>query len=300
MIDGNGAARDLDLRRLRMFVAVVDAPSLRVAADGLFISQQALSTAIRELERQLGVSLFSRSQRSLIPTPAGMALYRGAVPLLAGGEHLTSEVRLVDADVPDPFTIGHTPDLAPSEVFQIIEPVVLEDPALPITVRPVFADQVRDQLLAGDLDLALSRGVEYPSDLAAVIATHHELRLAVRAGHPLADNARCEMKDLAPHPIVVWEPEHESEYTDMLVSYCRRGGFDPEVIVSTLRGTPPHTAVVAHPAACAFVTNEPGWIYLNRIRIIEIADPPMAPVRAMWLPNTAPKLRNRILDSVVP
>lgn len=296
MLGGN--VRDLDLRRLRMFVAVIEAPSLRVAADGLYISQQALSTAIRELERQLGVSLFSRTQRSLTPTSAGLALYQGAVPLLAGGDHLAAEVQLVDADVPDPFTIGHTPDLAPSEVFEIIEPVVLEDPKLPITVRPVFADHVRDELLAGTIDLALGRGQEYPVDLAAVIATHHELRVAVGSGHPLAKQSSIQMKDLAPHPIVVGEPEQESEYTALLVSFCRRAGFEPQTIVSTLRGTPPHTAVIAHPAACAFVTNQPGWISLRRIRIVEITDAPMAPVRALWLPNTAPKLRNRILDAV--
>ena len=85
--------RDIDLRRLRMFAVVMESPSLRVAADALFISQQALSSAIRELERQLGVELFSRSRRSLTPTPAGEALYRGAVPLLAGGEQLVTHVR---------------------------------------------------------------------------------------------------------------------------------------------------------------------------------------------------------------
>ena len=47
---GEPGLRDIDLRRLRMFVVVMEAPSLRVAADDLFISQQALSSAIRELE----------------------------------------------------------------------------------------------------------------------------------------------------------------------------------------------------------------------------------------------------------
>ncbi len=66
-------------------------------------------------------------------------------------------------------------------------------------------------------------------------------------------------------------------------------------LLSTLLGTPPHTAVIAHPQACAFVTNEPGWLYGNTIRIVEFTDPPFAPVRAMWLPNTASPLRRRIL-----
>ena len=287
--------RDIDLRRLRMFAVVMESPSLRVAADALFISQQALSSAIRELERQLGVELFSRSRRSLTPTPAGEALYRGAVPLLAGGEQLVTHVRRVDAGAPAPFVIGHAPDLASSEVFRIIEPVVLADPSIPITVRPVFADAMREELLSGAIDLALGRGVAAPPDMATTIATQHELRLAFRGDHPLAAHERVDMAALADYEIVVWGPEHEYEYTDILVGLCRRAGFEPRIILSTLLGTPPHTAVIAHPQACAFVTNEPGWLYGNTIRIVEFTDPPFAPVRAMWLPNTASPLRRRIL-----
>ncbi len=291
---------DIDLRRLRMFVTVMEAPSLRAAADELFITQQALSSAIRELERHLGVELFSRSRRNLTATAAGEAMYRGAVTLLAGGEHLVSQVRLVDRASPNPFVIGHAPDLAPSEVFQIIEPVVREDPSAPITVRPVFAEQMRDELIAGTIDLALGRGVANPTDLAATIATQHVLRLAVQSDHPLAQHDQVEVSSLADFEIVVWGAEHETEYTDILVAICRRAGFEPRMIVSTLLGTPPHTAVIAHPKACAFVTNEPGWLYENRIRIIEFTDPPMAPVRALWLPNTASIMRQKILDSVTP
>ncbi|MFT4042951.1 MAG: LysR family transcriptional regulator [Gordonia sp. (in: high G+C Gram-positive bacteria)] len=288
--------RDLDLRRLRMFVEVVEAPSLRVAAERLFISQQALSAAIRDLERHLGVELFSRARRSLTPTPAGTALYNGAIPLLAGGAHLASEVRMIDAQNPDPYTVGYTPGLAPSEVFQVIEGAVLQDLSMPITVRPVSADLIRDELLAGTIDMALARTAETPLDLAGAIATRHELRLAVNAHHPLAGRETCSMKDLASCQIVI--SELEPDYTNMIVSYCRRAGLEPDIIFSNLRGTPPHMSVIAHPRAVAFVTNQPGWFYDNQIRVVSFDDPPMTPVMALWLPSTAATVRNRILDSV--
>lgn len=279
-----------------MFVEVVESPSLRVAAERLFISQQALSSAMRDLERQLGVELFSRSRRSLTPTPAATALYQGAVPLLAGSSHLVSEVRLIDAQNPDPYTVGYTAGLAPSEVFQLLEGAVLADRSLPITVRPVPPTQIRDDLLAGNVDLVLARCIQVPPDLAGAIATRHELRLAVNARHPLAAGDSCSMRQLADCLIVV--SELEEDYMNMIVSYCRRAGFEPEIVVSNLRGTPPHTAVIAHPHACAFVTNQPGWLYGDQIRIISFEDPPMTPVMAMWLPNTSATVRNRILDSV--
>ncbi|GAB23285.1 putative LysR family transcriptional regulator [Gordonia polyisoprenivorans NBRC 16320 = JCM 10675] len=288
--------RDLDLRRLRMFMAVVDAPSLRVAAERLYISQQALSVAIRELERQLDVELFSRSRRTLTPTPAGVALYEGAIPLLAGGSNLAAEVKMIDDNKPDPFSIGHTPGLAPSEVFQVIEGAVLADPSLLITVKPLWPGDIRDAIMSGDVDMVLARSHTAPTDLAGAIATRHELRLAVNADNPLSENPTCAMRDLADHPIVV--SELEDDYKNMIVSYCRRAGFEPEIVVSNLRGTPPHMSVITHPDACAFVTNQPGWLYQNQIRVVSFDDPPMTPVMAMWLPNTASRIRNAILDAV--
>lgn len=277
-------------------MAVVDAPSLRVAAERLYISQQALSVAIRELERQLDVELFSRSRRTLTPTPAGVALYEGAIPLLAGGSNLAAEVKMIDDNKPDPFSIGHTPGLAPSEVFQVIEGAVLADPSLLITVKPLWPGDIRDAIMSGDVDMVLARSHTAPTDLAGAIATRHELRLAVNADNPLSENPTCAMRDLADHPIVV--SELEDDYKNMIVSYCRRAGFEPEIVVSNLRGTPPHMSVITHPDACAFVTNQPGWLYQNQIRVVSFDDPPMTPVMAMWLPNTASRIRNAILDAV--
>lgn len=281
-----------------MFVTVADAPNLRVAADDMWISQQAVSSAIKELERALGVALFSRTRRSLTLTRAGEVLYRGARPLLAGGQQLTTKVRRAGEDRPDPFVIGHTPDLAPSEVFNLVEPVVLADPSIPISVRPVFADAIREELLGGQIDLALRRGIGPPPELAGIVAAYHRLRLAVGADHPLARHDRVALEDLADHEIVVPGAVEDTEYSQILVSICQGAGFEPKVVVSTLRGTPPHTAVIAHPNAGAFVTNEPGWVSGNRIRVIELTDGPSAPMQAVWLPHTESEIRTKILDSV--
>ncbi|WAC56764.1 LysR family transcriptional regulator [Gordonia sp. SL306] len=293
---------DLDLRRLRMFVTVAEAPSLRVAAEKMFMTQQAASSAIKELERTLGVELFSRTRRSLMLTQAGETLYRGAAALLAGGNQLTAMVQAAGAASIRPYVIGHTPNLAPSEVFTVIEPVVIADPSVPITVRLIFADQIRAELLDGHIDLALRRGIQTPLDLAGTIAGNHELRLAVGSDHPLAQYDRVGLGGLTEYEIVVSvaEPEEDSEYIRMLISICQAAGFEPRLTVSRLRGTPPHTAVIAHPQACTFVTNEPGWLYGNRIRVIDIAESPTMPVQAMWLPHTTSDIRNRIVASLRP
>ncbi|WP_261774641.1 LysR family transcriptional regulator, partial [Nocardia neocaledoniensis] len=74
--------RPLDLYRLQQFLAVADHAGFTSAATELHLTQQAVSAAIGQLERQLGVSLFDRSGRKLRTTEAGAVLREGARVLL--------------------------------------------------------------------------------------------------------------------------------------------------------------------------------------------------------------------------
>ncbi|MFF7729459.1 LysR family transcriptional regulator [Streptomyces sp. NPDC008001] len=66
---------DLDLRKLRYFVAVAEHRHFGRAAQALFIAQPVLSRQIRAFEQELGCPLFTRTTRSVELTPAGQQLY---------------------------------------------------------------------------------------------------------------------------------------------------------------------------------------------------------------------------------
>lgn len=295
--EGSSLANLLDSRRLFQFVVAAEAPTLAAAAAELFITQQALSSAIRQLERDLGVELFSRAQRSLQLTDAGHELYTGARPLLAGIRVLANATRNF-SNPQRAFVIGHSPAISSEEVYRIIEPAVIAAPPVSITVRQVFPGTMRDGLLDGSLDLALRRGVDMPTDLATDTLLYQPLRIAVVQSHPLAASDRIDITAIADYPIVVWSPPRHSFYTDLLVSHCRRSGFEPQLLVNPVQGTPPYTAVLAHPDHCAFVTDDPGVVYRGKVRVIEIADPPLVPVQAVWLPHSVSAIRNRLFEAV--
>jgi DNA-binding transcriptional LysR family regulator len=61
----------MDVRHLSVFVAVAQEMSFTRAADSLLLAQSAVSTTVRELERELGVELFDRSHRQIRLTGAG-------------------------------------------------------------------------------------------------------------------------------------------------------------------------------------------------------------------------------------
>ena len=286
-----------DIRRLEQFVAVAESPTLAAAAGRLFVTQQALSTAIKRLERELDVELFNREHRGLTLTAAGTELLRSARPVLTGARHLTRSVREAAVGTTPSFVIGHSPALSGAEVFSVFERALLSHLQLSVTVRPIYPRAFADDLLTGTVDLVLRRGVDTPEGLASTILGYSELRLAMAAEHPLATEPQIAIADLAQYPIIMWAPERKSFYADFLVSYCRRNGFEPKLRINRVQGTPPTTAVLVDPEACAFVTAAPGPAHDGRVVVKEFDDPPLSPVQALWLPHTESAFRTDVLSS---
>lgn len=84
---------DLDLRKLRYFVAVATTLNFRRAAEDLYLAQPVLSRQIRALENELGLTLFDRGPRGTELTPAGAGLLADATRLLADASALARRLK---------------------------------------------------------------------------------------------------------------------------------------------------------------------------------------------------------------
>src|SRR3954470_11720419 len=80
----------MNLRQLRYVVATADHGTMTAAAQALFVAQPALSRAIRELERELGVELFARARRGGAPTDTGEEIVRYARDALRAVDAITA------------------------------------------------------------------------------------------------------------------------------------------------------------------------------------------------------------------
>ncbi|MEJ2247915.1 MAG: LysR family transcriptional regulator [Acidobacteriota bacterium] len=72
----------MELRHLRYFVAVAEQLHFRHAAEIMHVAQPALSQQIKQLEEEIGVTLFERSRHKVRLTPAGKAFLENALRIL--------------------------------------------------------------------------------------------------------------------------------------------------------------------------------------------------------------------------
>ena len=144
---------DLDLRKLRYFVAVADRLHFGRAADELHIAQPALSRQIRALEQDLGASLFTRDRHGVALTDAGRQLLADAGPLLASAHAVRRRVT-VAARGSRRLAVGFRagiPVIPATRAFEARHPDVVVD------VQRMEWDDQAPMLLDGRVDVGYVR-----------------------------------------------------------------------------------------------------------------------------------------------
>jgi DNA-binding transcriptional LysR family regulator len=216
---------DLEVRQLRYFVAVAEELHFGRAAERLGMAQPPLSRAIREMERNLGVTLMERTTRRVTLTPAGETLLRDARTAL---DAVTAAARRArQAGQPQPgLRLALKADYDGGLLPQIFAAYQNEPAALPVELVLGGRGQQEPALRDGRADLALlsrpfdDRGLDVeplltePRLLALAatdpLAAHTSLRLADLKGRVLPDGRPADREGLPPaaaaHPVVAPAP----------------------------------------------------------------------------------------------
>ncbi|HWD80829.1 MAG TPA: LysR substrate-binding domain-containing protein [Kribbella sp.] len=208
---------DLDLRKLRYFVAVADELHFGRAAERLHIAQPVLSRQIRALEDELRAQLFVRTKRTTELTAAGRQLLDDARPLLASADATRRRVARA-ARGAKTFTIGFMPGLTVTEAVRAFG---ARHPELEIElIRTTWDDQV-DVLHDGRVDVSV---VRLPIDQSGLTVRplFDEPRVAMLpADHRLAGKPVVDITDLADEHLLQ-DPDAVPEWRDIAVELRTR------------------------------------------------------------------------------
>jgi LysR family transcriptional regulator, regulator for genes of the gallate degradation pathway len=185
-------------RSVRAFVALTEQHHMPSVAESLGITQPAVSIAVRQLEDSIGVALFERTARGMMPTPAGAALALRLKRALAEIRHAVADIASLRGVTQGTVTVGALPLGRTRVLPESISGVVTKYPGLRVATMEGSFEALAANLRAGDLDFILGalRPVEYASDLQGEPLAEDGLGIVCRRGHPWAGRKHLPDRDL--------------------------------------------------------------------------------------------------------
>lgn len=284
-----------DLRLLRYFVAVAEERNFTRAAERLHIAQPPLSTAIRQLEQQLGVQLLERTSREVRLTPAGELLLTRGAALLAQADATFAAVRELVHAPEGRLRLGTTPSARLALTPALLAACAEHAPGVMLyTGEDTTASMLRD-LRAGRLDLVLAfcsddvRGLERLRLCDAPAVVH------VAAAHPLAGRASVALAELRDEPFLVAGSEDSAGWSAAVVEACRAAGFDPRTVPDPyadlgVRAVREGLGVVLYPRL-AYPSEMAGSV------LVELAPPVTLPFELVWSGARSSGALQAVLDA---
>ena len=217
----------MEIRQLHYFVTVARTRHFGRAAERLHMAQSPLSQAIRQLETQLGVTLFTRTTRRVELTPAGEALLQDAERILDSIEAAQTRVRLVSAGNTGLLRVGSTGLAALRQLPQLARIAAREVPGLVLRFQPDLLTPVQEAALEEDrIDLAVLRPPLRRTGLSSRLITRERLLLAVPLSHRLAGEEPVGLAELRDEDFVVYGVP-DSVVDTVVTQACLAVGFLP-------------------------------------------------------------------------
>ncbi|MBN3760810.1 LysR substrate-binding domain-containing protein [Burkholderia sp. Ac-20365] len=196
---------NLKARHLRLLVTIDTYRNLSQVAEVTHVTLPAVSKSLTELERGLGLTLFTRTAQGLVPTPYGECLTRHARAMLHVLHQARDELKALSAGTEGKIEIGVLPASAYILLTQALNLLKHRSPGTNVKVVEGTTASLLPELWQGHLDLIVGR---LPAPDALRSFEERELleepvALVTGRQHPLARKKTLKWSDLLPYPWIL-------------------------------------------------------------------------------------------------
>lgn len=206
--------KNIKLQNLRYFVAVYEEGSISAAARKVNATQSGVSVQIRDLEEQLGVSLFDRVSSGVAATRAGDRIYASAIRILREVSRLGDEAANLSGQLTGEVKIGAMPTFARAILGPVLCAYCNEYPLVDVKVTEGYSARLVDMVLSEALDFAIVPGGQIPAGLRSTFLDSDLELLATSTPIPGVHKV-ADLRTLPPLRLALPGPEN-----------ARRGNID--------------------------------------------------------------------------
>ena len=279
----------MTLSELRFVVAVARERNFRRASEKCYVSQPALSLAIKKLEDDLGVKIFERSRTDITATPIGEKIIEQAIKALEEVNYIREIAKQGNNQLSGVFRLGLIYSVGPYLLPEII-PILRKSAAdMPLDIEENLTAQLEIQLKNGIIDAAV---IALPFDVPGINTMplyDEKYVVMVPADHPWADRASISADELAEENVLLLNSGHC--YSHQVLQACpdlsRKGQVLQGNSLETIRNmVASNLGITVLP--CSAATER----YINPlVKVIPFAEPvPVRRVALAWRKSYAREL----------
>ena len=198
----------MTLSELKFIIAVAKEKNFRRAADKCFVSQPALSLAVKKLEEELNVKIFERSRTEVKVTPVGQKIINQAIVVLDEANKLKDISSIGQEQLKSPLKVGLIYSVAPYLLPLIIPVLRKKTPEMPLDVEENITKNLESSLKSGSIEAAV---IALPFDIPGtecIPLYDEEFNVVVPSNHAWAKKKEIIAKDLSSEKVLLLNNEH--------------------------------------------------------------------------------------------
>jgi len=220
----------MELYTMRYVLAVAEYENFSMAAQACHIGQPALSQQVSRLEKELGVSLFTRSSRGAMLTEAGREFVRTAREIVQQADALQAKMSLYAGVRRGTLNLGIITSLQCIDFGGLLSAFCGSYPEVSLNIVQDGTYRLFERLLERKIDVSFLNcpmsGV--PAGLEFFKLGEDVYSLAVPAIHPLAGRDRVSLLELKDEHFIFHQTGQVA--SELCLSACRRAGFEPNIV----------------------------------------------------------------------
>jgi DNA-binding transcriptional LysR family regulator len=289
----------VELRHLRYFVSVAEELNFTRAAQKLRVAQPALSRQIRQLEEEVGVTLFERDQRSVRMTPAGRVFLDEARAVISHSEKAVRAAQETGHPNHGTLNLGYVWGLFHSFVPEAVARFRSTAPNVAVNLFDLTATQQAEALMQGQLDAGFI-GFAPEADAAKLarrkVGSCHFVA-AMPAKHPAARRRVVALGSLAKEMFFTISESTYPSAADIAARACAQAGFRPRIVQAAERGFT-LLSLVAGNCGVALVPESLQALPHPGVVFRPLTIPPSGDLFVAWLARRESKARDAFLASL--
>ncbi|MEM0954664.1 MAG: LysR family transcriptional regulator [Pseudomonadota bacterium] len=219
----------MDIKRLKIFVAIVEEGGFSAAARKLHVAQPAISIAVRKLEQELDVTLFDPESGRKILTYEGERLYQRARQVLQDVGLLEEEMQGLRGMLSGQLSLACPSMVATYFLPDLLGQFMSRYPQLTASISQYGTQHIEEKLRNREIDLGVIVGKipKHDTELDVVPLLEERLCLAVSDAHPLAARRFVRYESLGQMPMFIYESGYFIR--EAFMQECARAGVEPDL-----------------------------------------------------------------------